>query len=297
MSSPDLDRALEFLGIDPDLASASEWRPPKRATLQGNRVLWDYVDESGPYGPRAPDPSFVPYYAWREQLPSNSDARAGRVALTEFLGLVESPPDAFAEFVAKWGPLHLCRGHRMPMTHWPFDHRASRRRGIFCASTPGDGTWGAERVEDMRYWARLMLALVSVHAAVSANDLSAASAEDCRMLGMSDGIDDRGDAWTTLNRYLNLLLTLGMVGPAVRLDGEPRYGMRAFGVFGVMVREVVHGVLGERFAVCTSCGELYTPSRLPRAGEDTWCPKPACRKVMQQRAFRKRSRRRSRVGV
>jgi hypothetical protein len=75
----------------------------------------------------------------------------------------------------------------------------------------------------------------------------------------------------------------------------PLAELRASGVFGAIARQLLFAVVRiEGLAICTHCGQSFTPSRRPRSQERSWCEKADCRRAMKADATRRsRQRRRS----
>jgi len=280
--------ALELAGRDPSPYLIWSGQRPVRVVIDGPWVKWDYLYTDGPIGPGEPEAGFG-----FPQLPVAPPVVEGRLALAEFLSLVDASPDGVRRFVARWGPLHLCR-HHLPATHWPLPVETAPRDGPWCADVDGDATHGQELIDTIRAWARIGRATLRIGLDLSEDSASPGNPEDWRVLGTVIP-EDWGDANRRLESHLNVWLALGLVWVQVSMLDSPRLHQTAAGSFGVVGRELVSAVMNASTAICVACGDTYQPSRRPRSGEDTYCAKRGCKDAARAAASRRSRRRQQRI--
>jgi hypothetical protein len=275
---------MELAGRDPSSRAGWSGQRPRRVVLDGAWVRWDYLYTEGPFGPGKAEAVFG-----FPEIPLAPPVTEGRLALLDFIALADASPDAIRTFVTNWGPLQLCR-HHLPATHWLNEGETAPRYGPRCLDVDGDPTYGKERIEDIRGWARMCRALLRIGLDLAADSTARGRTEDWSILGKGPTPADAREANERLSSSLNAWLALGLVWVQVDLLAEPRLRVTNEGVFGVLARELVRAVMNCSMAICTACGEPYEPSRRPRAGEDTYCKKDSC-KAMARAEASKRSRR------
>jgi hypothetical protein len=285
MTRPDIRVALELSGRDSNQLQAWRGQRPVRVEIDDGWVKWDYLYIEGDYGPGEPEAQFG-----FPAIPTAPPVEERQVALTEFLSLADKPPDSIRQFVATWGPLHLC-SHDLPMTHVPLEFDPDPRNGLFCAYVEGDATWGRERIDAIRGWSRLGLATLRIGIELDADEEARGSESDWLILSKSRPPETHAKALERFTAALNAWLILGLVWATADLSGSPRFLLTAHGVFGVIARQLVSAVVNASVALCVSCGEAYTPKRRPRAGEDSYCERPVCKRVSRREASRRRRQR------
>ena len=220
------------------------------------------------------------------ELPTAPPVVEGRLALIEFIRLADSSPATVRSFVANWGPLHLCR-HHLPITHPPLPSETTLRGGQMCVEVDGDGTNGRERVEMIRSWARLAAATLRLGLDLSADPSFRGEPSNWRILGVSALPETPTQARRLLSHHINAWLTLGLARPQVNFVEKPRLQVATHEVFGVIALELARAAVSASMALCVVCGDLFTPTRSPRAGEDSYCMRAACKRAARAAASRR----------
>ncbi|HTK30725.1 MAG TPA: hypothetical protein VL332_02090 [Candidatus Saccharimonadaceae bacterium] len=218
-----------------------------------------------------------------------------------FVRLVDAPEEDILAFAKRWGVLDLC-SHGKPMIQDRSARQWSHGPAPGCApllwNPPGleprlSGFWiGRERLAHWRQWARRARALMRIAAAVAGNrpggledwiELKVDEATPERLEERRANIAKQG-ALLMLDKFMlhstvNQWVEVARMGPkivagpndppVIRFASSPMGNL--FGLLGLqmMVRITRVGSL----AVCTHCGSLYKPDRLPNPKRRNFCSK------------------------
>ena len=289
MTRRDVRIEMELAGLDPASLARREIQRPRRVTTEGAWVKWDYLYSEGPYGPGEPEA------AWGfPEIPAAPPATDGRIALLDFLRLADGDPQRIRQFVARWGPLGLCR-HGVPATHWPLEDDPTPRVGLRCFDGDNDPAYGRERLSEVASWADEAQAIVRISMDTADKD-AVGRTEDWERTGCAVPQSPSG-ARATLSRLLNQWLAWGLVWVQVDLDARPRIYVTASGAFGIVARELVRAVLNAEVAICAACGKPFETSRAPRAREDHYCEEAVCKAAARAAASKRLRQRKKAYGA
>jgi hypothetical protein len=279
--------AMELAGGDPHASLQWIGQRPVRVVVDRGLIRWDYIYKDGAFGPGEPEAGFG-----FPDLPVAPPVVEGRLALLDFLALVDASPETIRRFVAKWGPLNLCR-HGLPATHWPVPSEQTPREGPWCTDREGDALHGQESIELIRGWASVARAALRIGLDLARDSEATGNQEDWRGVGVESTPITSKDANRQLSSVLNLWLALGLIWVQVDLVESPHLRLTAIGAFGVVARQLAEAAINASVALCVACGEPYETPKRPRAHEDTYCTKRKC-KAASRNAASRRSRRRNR---
>ena len=214
-----------------------------------------------------------------------------RRILDEFRGLAAAPDEKILAFARRWGVLDLCR-HGLPVTH-------SARRIDWGIPPTGDceplvipdkrfPSWshrGFEPLEEWRGWAQRAGALMNIAAELRASRRARRQDWDAVARWRGAGLHrptrdaDVDEEWRMLCSYVNDWCEIGQASPHISYRGDgtslvqfgARWGRgRLFGTIGLQLMARVSGV--GSMAVCASCGRLFTPTRIPKPLDASYCP-------------------------
>jgi hypothetical protein len=230
-----------------------------------------------------------------QQRPSYKKARKG--LLEQFISLSDtSDPEAFLKYARHWGVLGLCR-HDLPWTH-----SLGPSRDV---STPSvSGRCLPESSENIRSWsalARLLLSFLNIAAALHSNQPG--SAKDWGVLYSGDRNRANNAAAHPLNTQksyfavrLSRALSEANIQTSVRWGGVDRNPTLGYNLgtelFGHLILQVaVASCRRTNFFRCSVCGSTYIPRRMPKHGQQNYCPN--CRATgvparLASRMYRKR---------
>lgn len=273
MSRDDWRHALELAQHRP--TPLPSWPVPAEISLDGDYLRWEAVGADGQHGP---------------------EVIGTRYLLLDFQKLADAPAEAVEAFARRWGVLELCL-HGLPAgIHRPPEcdfrvHRGEHREPIFA--------W--------RRWAARAEAVV--RAAMALHDEQLVGREIWEVLLPSDG-DTSGDILgasfvggihgerALLANEINNWLRWGRVVPylewlrsrsptfALAVDAPLTAGSGLFAALAVslaLTAAAAHGL-----ALCSSCGDPYTPARKPQSGRRHYCP--ACGRRAAWRESKRRNK-------
>jgi hypothetical protein len=267
---------------------------PASVELRGGRLAWVhhvYDQKGGRYivSPKAVTP--------------------GPTLLEEFVRLTALPDEAIVSYARKWGLLGICR-HNLPRTHWRKSIHSGTSTDRFCDlrlyKNP-DGSVETSGWEPLVAWRRYSLKAKSLldvaahlHAGRIVTDNKVAVGLDKSLYSekkLSFEVRRRFQI-VTLSAELNRWLALGNVRPffSWSLVEEPSVsfgttwfwmarsiertlvvelidfqGSSLFGALGIQLLMAITRVQG--FALCSECGEMYSPTRRPNANRRNYCAK------------------------
>jgi hypothetical protein len=240
-----------------------------------------------------------------------------------FIRLVDAPEEDVLSFSRRWGVLEVC-SHGLPIVHGRVENKGDWQHGTPQSCSPlgwepagldpqlSGFTIGRERLSHWRQWARRARALMRIAAAVAMNrpgafedwlELRSESMTAERLEEQRDAIARQG-ALLMLDRYtlystVNSWAEIGRVGPRLVARGDGPAVIRfvsgsrssLFGMIGLqmMVRVTRVGSV----AVCSECGKLYKPDRLPNPARQNFCAdcgRPAAMKIAKRRMMDRKRR-------
>ena len=214
--------------------------------------------------------------------------------LESFIGLANGTPQRILGYARSYGPLGLC-DHGLPATHHPGATAMGRLdtfdlnwpRGCEPAGFVVDGVWTFQ--EPIAGWRRLAREALAIAVRI-------ASRQD--QTGQR-----RFETTLWLAEQLNTWLKIGHVGPVaqVTVEGGEPFAVAALvptigadNLFGHLALRLLFAATGARgLALCSGCGEWFTPVYGQRTGERSWCPRQRCQKAKQAAAsadYRQRKR-------
>jgi hypothetical protein len=218
-----------------------------------------------------------------------------------FIRLADAPEEEILGFARRWGVLDLC-SHGLPLVQPLLDQEGWWDHGEPPPCAPLK--WkpqglapelsgiliGRERLAHWRQWARRARALMRIAAALEANrpvnaedwleiQLEGTTPQeveaDLEHIAREDPLqsDARSDLYGAVNRWVEI----GRVGPAliahpghppvVRFTSAPLKNL--FGMIGLQIMMRVSRV--GSMAICSNCGRLYKPDRLPTRARQNFC--------------------------
>jgi hypothetical protein len=223
--------------------------------------------------------------------------------LSRFVALVDASPSVVREFALRYGVLGIC-SHGKPCTHTPFTSERSLS-GVAperCTPIAWDGTSGVEPIAAWHAYARLAATILRV-----AGKLQSGVTPEPEELAILHGARARL-VRAALSRRVNpsraarLMARPSLVAAINRwiVDGDVRPYMLAIDdsrhqrmhvrltspwwlhspswpLFGALGVALAQKVATANFVRCAGCGDHFTPSRMPRAGENNYCE--TCRKA------------------
>lgn len=242
---------------------------PASIALEGDRLVWNYGEGHW----KNPDKSL----------------------LRGFIDLADALPDDILSFARRWGLLHLCNQHHVPVTHRDRQFRLTNERFRFgqCRIAQCKGGF-FELIEDWRTFAKQARAI----ARLSSTEMRDAHgvAEDIALLWNASArpilrvrpkrsnrrlIVDAVNTWLGL-ADMRVFVTIRQRGYAQQFSGG------LFGAIGLRLAASMAGSTG--FAFCFTCGRTYKPFRTPSIGRRNYCPQ--CRSKAADRDAHRAARRR-----
>lgn len=230
----------------------------------------------------------------------NRESEVGLVKATpsmleQFAALADAPPEAFAKFATRYGPLFLCK-HGVPRSHGRPSQFGGQCRGM--------------RREPISQWRTLAtIARSAVIGAASLHRGEIPAEPDRWILSLAeDALDtiENGDSpswqkhtypgmwrlwqdgdvgtlgvllaaivtrWISLANVLPALVWYDRTAPSVVFLA--REEARLFGSLGVLLAAVISRTSG--LSVCSGCGKAYNPEIRARAGRRRYCDR--CRRL------------------
>lgn len=213
-----------------------------------------------------------------------------RRVLDEFVGLTTAPAEAILAFARRWGVLDLCK-HGLPFTHSVEKTKWGIPQSWTCAPFRNPDYrlsywchYGYESLWDWWMWARRADAILKIAANLQAGRRGRRQDWDIVADWKGEGLprpvrrDDIDAEWYLLCRYVNEWCEVSQVSlhisyqphgiPAIRFGSCWAPG-RLFGTIGLQLMTRVSGA--GSMAVCSSCSCLFTPSRIPKPLEASYC--------------------------
>lgn len=322
---PDLERLADEDGRMERYLPADSLHVPWLIELRSDGLFYAYhsPDAFSRPLPRLSPTDLRDQPRMRELGLSLSKAPSPRI-LDQFLLLKEANGETIFSFARRWGVLDLCK-HGLPYTHDLEKRKWGIPRRWTCGPTripdPRFGAFshcGFETLEEWRAWARRADAILKIAANLHANRRGRQRDWDVVANWHGEGLprpmkDDGIDAeWYKLCDYVNEWGQLSQVSPHVSYEvsglPEVRFGSgwapgRLFGVIGLQLIARVSGA--RSMAVCSSCGCLFPPRRIPKPLEASYCttcrargaPVKAAKRRLASLKLKARSMRSQGVGV
>lgn len=236
--------------------SSSEWYVPTNIWLEGTELHWEST------GPKT--------------------ARSGKGMLEEFLGFADENGDLhdILRYAKQWGVLDICTNHGLPGGH-PLDLLPANdpsRMVLSCRAHRIPSVFKGDYSESINTWrnyARTMNALLRMVAAAREGEVPRTS--DCEAafdggLGMKALTPDI--ARLMVSSKLDAWIDLGRIRPHFKVTGpSAEITLGGKGLFGALVTQLIFVIADSAFAVCSSCGKPYRPSRKPADGRHRFCSK------------------------
>lgn len=272
--------AADYLGI------------PWHLSLEGEDILYAYYSPSAlsqEPRPMTLDEQRHPGLMSKRGLP-HLKSPSPRV-LDGFMKLADQSHTETFEFARRWGVLDLCE-HGLPIGHRGVDLRWGIPRTPRCTPVkpPGKGfpSWchfGLEKAEWWRDWARKAKALMTIAASLKrgsrgdSRDWNTVAAWENEGLQRPLRNDSVTAEWHLLCQYVNGWCQMANLAPylicrdqgsvMIRFASLAAPG-RLFGVIGLqmMARISSKGSM----AICSGCGEIYKPTRIPNPSRLNFCP-------------------------
>jgi hypothetical protein len=251
--------------------SSRFWRAPRRLEIDRGHLVW---------------------YA----RPSERVSAAPGM-LEQFVALSDASAEQIAAYARRWGVLGLCEPHHRPMTGLTGPFHAKSRSHANC------GSMSVNR-EPITAWRRLAKPMRSVMLLAAAGDDpdELRRPENWRGLGRRHLDALRAEpalAARDVRIFVRTIVGRLLVAADVRITldhwGGAGLAIGGYGVLGALALELAIVVTGTRgFAMCSSCGRPYVPSRRPAAGRRRYCPE--CRAGHQDRRDAQSAQRRRRRG-
>jgi hypothetical protein len=199
--------------------------------------------------------------------------------LSQFVRLVNAPPQAIELYAKRWGVLEICE-HNMPASHWTWC--APRCTGRVC--------W--EPLEVWRYYARNAKAVLMMAAQLHTSRRG--SPEVWRTI-FEPSPSPLPDGWEEARTELE-----HHKGKEVRLlgwflerewlqvadfylsfewnDRGPKVQLGARSLFSALALQLVFAVSKmNRLGICAACGSLFLPGRVPNPNRRAYCER--CRRM------------------
>ena len=230
---------------------------------------------------------------WRPQA-GYRRVEGNRGVLSEFVALATAPPERILEYARRWGVLEICE-HGVPRTHrspgaWPYSiaFPFCKPQGDESAYQEPLGAWRSLSAEV----AMILNAAAGLYAGRPAKCADLAAPFAAVFEAPEYGDDDWADA-THVSFGVNNLLALADVRPVLaweeghgwgvvlgrtssgrRIDFVPGAYWSTYpgGPFATIATNLAFSVArSDGLAICSACGQAFTPGRKPRAGERTYC--------------------------
>ncbi len=264
------------------LAPLAPWVLPERVAIEGDWLVY-WPGERRTTGP-------------------------GGGMLREFVDLAGAQLAAVERYAYRWGPLGLCKEHRLPHTHTaPSRFVAQQFGGLAAHREPcapsvrlhGGGWQFSEPLSAWQSYARQARALLNIAARL--HDGNPGERKDWKVLyegfGVVPSARPRGIALVLWERarlalFVSIWLELGNVRPVLTWWDEAAWvlagpGLPGFGLFPALAVQLSLAVSATRgFATCSACGVWYPTGRQPAAGRRRYCDKCRADKVPMREARR-----------
>ncbi len=227
-----------------------------------------------PYTPRVSAWSSGSDFPSRRMLP-------GPGMLDDFLGLVDASAADLLAYAQRWGLLGLC----------PHGHG-------YCHSL--EDCWPApdEALDHWRAWVEHARRILDVAARLHRGD-ETIEASLGRVPAFISGdpatsrplVTQPARVWRVVTSWAVQAFIEEGGGHLVLTwpdEGEPRWELQSptlLGYLGIQIAERVNR--GRGMAICQNCGRLYSPSRRPQPGRQTWCLEPPCKRAAGRAAERR----------
>ena len=222
--------------------------------------------------------------------------QSGPGMLERFASLGRAGDEAILAYARRWGALELC-SHNLPRAHPPTPRMP--RTTYFCEDRYGDAEMKPlGHLEPLWVWramSRRCASILTLAAGLWTEPPSIGQPVTWALMGRDMPTDTAG-ARRVLAAEVNLWIQLAQVrpwaavsAPFVRIGGHDLVG--ALAVQLLLATSRSHG-----WAICSSCGRPYAPSRRPATGRVNYCSNCreagiANRTAAQQYRLRKRTQR------
>lgn len=187
-------------------------------------------------------------------------AQPGTGVLLKFVNLAGKADNEIRAYAQEWGPLGLCRKHHLAWWHSP-------RECLELPLHPDEPV--NEPVTAWRVTIRrariILLRAANVHKAAGREAKHTPELDRDRWY-----VADNVEKWLR-DGGVNVRLAWPnpIASPTISLGANRLYG--ALGVQLLMAAARSSG-----FAACSNCGDVYSPKKRPRLGENHYCGKPDC---------------------
>lgn len=209
-----------------------------------------------------------------------------RGMLESFVKLTNASDEEIRSYACKHGILHLCKDHLMPAGHNPQCSPLMIWHIEYGVGVMEDTFMTGEPLRTWRKYADFAEALLSISANLHNRELG--NREDWRklqknrLLGWNYADSDESEKDIAREKFyigvgVHHWLTVADVrpvfnwtneNPEINFESNNAYG-KLFGNLAIQLMMAISQTAG--LALCTSCGQTYSPERRPRAGERRYC--------------------------
>jgi hypothetical protein len=200
---------------------------------------------------------------------------SGPKLLTEFVDLETASDEQIESYAQEYGVLGLCDEHGLPE-----GHRAPLGKAIeHCSPGYSSAVSYWEKVDSWRYYASFFGAIFRLASAIYSG--RACDAQDWARVGLDTetALKMPGGELGALAAMINALLAVAPLQPTAGiLDGKIVVRLATSndwsGLFGGLATQLLFAVsrIGG-IQTCSSCGQIYRPTRAPATGRNRYCPK------------------------
>jgi len=233
------------------------WYIPEDITLQGKNLVWNLFN-----------PNSVPGHEAKRVWSKPS-------LLTNFIRLHKAKDSTILHFARKWGVLCLCE-HGLPAWH----------AGDHCLPLGDHVFLNGRNFEPIEVWRKYSS---GVH------DILEEAARIYRDMDETQVLKERYKIW---NRqvFLAKRVQSWLDQAAVKVEyfwwqDKQKVILGTPSLFAALSVQLMSVVSRRGLAICCNCGEIYVPSRTPRADQRNYCDKEECKKLASWRDAKRDQRR------
>ncbi|MFC2122745.1 hypothetical protein ACFLRP_03575 [Bacteroidota bacterium] len=257
-----MDNQLEGYLVDEETGNlersvdSTGWHIPEDITLQGKNLVWNLFNPNSVSGREAKK-------VWLK--PS---------LLTNFIRLRNAKGSTILNFARKWGVLCLCE-HGLPAWH----------AGGLCLPLGDHVFLSGRQFEPIEVWRKY---------SSEAQGILEEAAKIYRDMDEMQVIENRHEIW---NRQVILAKRVQswLDQAAVKVEyfwwqDKAKVLLGTPSLFAALSVQLMSVVSRKSLALCCNCGEIYVPSRIPRADQRNYCDKEECKKASWRDAKRDQRR-------
>ena len=277
------------------------WLAPKAVHVADGRLYWDDGDERLPGG------------GVRTKAGQGRMVHAKPDLLGRFIDTWDDETgDRISDFAMTFGVLKLCNrglpvGHARPGPYSAGPHDDCYPTGLRPDFRP------YVELEAWRLWARRAMGLLTIAAKLQLSELpdpehwavhgTGSRPPGHRSLQWREYLDIEeaiGLERLIAARLINDWLAIGHVHLEARWEEDsatPTARAAGKGLFGALALQLLLTTAkSQGLAICTSCGDPYTPTRKPAAGRDNYCPDCGKQAARREASRRWRAKKRAEKG-